>query len=99
MIKKLLTIIFFAISFCFSQKINFEIKTESYNGSTAPRHAIAVWVQTPNNEHVKTISVWSHGYNFCLMMWRTITGLFLNGIYDGITQATISDHNDLLNFS
>ena len=87
------------LSPCFSQKIDFEVKTESYGGPVAPKHAAAIWIQTPDNKYVNTVEVWSYGYNFCLMIWRTVTGLLIEGAFDGITQATILEHTEPLQVS
>jgi hypothetical protein len=81
------------LSPCFSQKLDIEVKTDSYGGGKAPMHAAAVWIQKPGDELVNTVEVWSYQYNFCLKNWRTVTGLMLSGEYDGITQATVADHN------
>lgn len=81
------------LSPCFSQKLDIEVKTDSYGGGKAPMHAAAVWIQKPGDELVNTVEVWSYQYNFCLKNWRTAAGLMLSGEYDGITQATVADHN------
>ncbi len=90
----------FLISVLFSpasgQKVDIEVKTKTYGGGKAPRHAVAIWIQTPETKLVKTIEVWSWQYNFCLKNWRTITGLFLEGSYDAICQATVPNHDDPL---
>ncbi len=82
------------LSPCFSQKLDIEVKTESFGGPVAPRHAVAIWIQTPENELVNTVEVWSYNHNSSLMTWRVVTGLRDTGMYDGITQATIPDHSD-----
>ncbi len=80
------------VSPCFSQKLDIEATTSTYSGAVAPRHAAAVWIQTPGGELVNTVEVWSYGFNWCLMTWRTITFLLDTGAYDAITAATIPDH-------
>lgn len=87
------------LSPCFSQKLDIEVKTKSYGGVVAPRHAAAIWIQKPGDELVNTIMVWSWQYDFCMKNWRTITGLLDTGRYDGVTGATLPDHNEPLQVS
>lgn len=87
------------LSPCFSQKLDIEVKTKSYGGGVAPRHAAAIWIQKPGDELVNTVEVWSWQYNFCLKNWRTVTSLFIDGEYDAITQATLADHSAPLQVS
>ncbi len=80
----------------FSKKMEVTVKTKSYGGITAPRHTASIWIQQPGNKYVKTLGLWSYGYNFCLMNWRTVTGLLIDGEYDGETGATLADHTKAL---
>ena len=84
---------------CFSQKLDIEVKTKSYGGVVSPRHAAAIWIQKPGDELVNTIMVWSDQYDFCMKNWRTVTGLIDTGLYDGVTGATLPDHNEPLQVS
>ncbi len=84
---------------CLGQKVDIEVKTRSYGGTVAPRHAAAVWIQKSDDEFIKTLDVWSFQYNICLFYWRTASGLVDTGIYDAITQATLPGHEDPIKVS
>jgi hypothetical protein len=78
---------------CLSQKLDIEADTRSYQGVVAPRHAAAVWIQTPGGELVNTVMVWSAQFHWCLMHWRTVTFILDTGTYDGVTSATRPGHD------
>lgn len=96
MTEKCIYILLLIISFIAvtaAQHLEIKVTTHSYNGSNSPDNAAVMWIQTSNDELIKTVKVWSETFSVMLKNWGEI---FENENIDGITSATRKNHGEIL---
>jgi len=67
----------------------FTVTTQSYGGTYAPKHCLAIWITDNNNVFKKTLKLAASTYKVHLVKWNQMSG---GNVTDAITGATLTSH-------
>ncbi len=89
----------------YAQKFEIYSETQSYGGEQAPKHVVAIWIQTPDTQFIRTVHVWGDTANPVMKIWRTHSG-YLDLFWwdlsdpeiDAMSSATFQNHDDPITF-
>ncbi len=86
-----------------SQELIVRAVTKPIGGGHMPYNTLALWIQTPNHDYVRSLKVFGREPSYMLKYWRIFTGLndtgyFDTSVFDGVTAATRKNHDDTIQF-
>lgn len=93
----ILSIVALNINISFSQtqgNLEVRVTTSNAGGVYAPRNIVAIWIEDPNSNYVKTLLAYANEYKTHLNYWQASTtnaGTPFN-TFDAITGPTINNH-------
>ena len=70
-------------------KVDFTVKTVTYNGDRSPKNIVAIWVEDISGKFVKTLLLRADRRKEWLLTWNTKSG---GSTVDAITGATLNSH-------
>jgi len=68
----------------------FTVTTQSYGGTYAPKHCLAIWVTDNNNVFKKTLKLMASTYKVHLVKWNQMSG---GNTTDAITGVSMTSHS------
>ena len=77
-----------AVAFAQSPKLTFAVRTVAFPGSYAPKHVMAIWVETSTGTFVKSLMVLAGTRASHLDKWKAVSGQNKVGAITGATQTS-----------